>query len=76
MQGVIWLSVAQSIQTYLKDHGIKQVFIAEKCGWSKQKTSCIINGRSKMAADDFLAICDVIGVPYDYFNDRLDSGQN
>lgn len=25
-----------------------------------------------MAADDFLAICDVIGVPYDYFNDRLD----
>ena len=25
-----------------------------------------------MAADDFLAICDVICVPYDYFNDRLD----
>jgi transcriptional regulator with XRE-family HTH domain len=66
------LSVAQSIQTYLKDHGIKQAFIAEKCGWSKQKTSCIISGRSKMAADDFLAICDVIGVPYDYFNDRLE----
>ena len=25
-----------------------------------------------MAADDFLAICDVIGVPYDYFNTRPD----
>lgn len=70
--GVMKLSVAQSIQVYLKDHGIKQTFIAEKCGWSKQKTSCIISGRSKMAADDFLAICDVIGVPYDYFNARLD----
>ena len=64
------MGVAQSVQLYLKDHGIKQAFIAEKCGWSKQKTSCILSGKSKMAADDFLANFDVIGVPYDYFNDR------
>ena len=65
------MSVAQSVQKYLKDHGIKQAFIAEKCGWSKQKTSRIISGCSKMAADDFLAICDVIGVPYDYFTNKM-----
>lgn len=64
------MAIAPAIRDYLQDHGIKQAFIAEKCGWSKQKTSCIISGKSKMAADDFLAICDVIGVPYDYFNDR------
>lgn len=67
------MSAAQRIQAYLRDHGIKQAFIAEKCGWSRQKTSCIISGRSKMTADDFLAICDVIGVSYDHFNGRLGS---
>ena len=65
------MSVSQDVQKYLKNHGIKQSFIAEKCGWSKQKTSNIVSGRSKMAADDFLAICSVIGVPYSYF-DRTD----
>ena len=64
------MNVSQCVQEYLKDHGIKQVFVAQKCGWSKQKTSSIIRGKSKMAADDFLAICDAIGVSYDYFVNR------
>ena len=67
------VTTAQRIQTYLKDHGIKQAFIAEKCGWSKQKTSCIINGKSKMAVEEYQVLCKVLGVPYEVF---LDSGQD
>jgi len=59
--------ISFAIKDYLTTHGIKQVFVAEKCGWSKQKTNCIINGRQKMTAEDMRSICEAIGVPYDYF---------
>lgn len=63
-----------AIKDYLTAHGIKQSFIAEKCGWSKQKTNCIVNGKQKMTAEDLRIICEAIGVPYDYFfNSTQDS---
>jgi transcriptional regulator with XRE-family HTH domain len=61
------MAIAPAIRDYLQDHGIKQTFIAEKCGWSKQKTSCIINGKSKITAEDYQALCKCIGVPYELF---------
>lgn len=61
------MQVGHAIKKYLKAHGIKQAFIAEKCGWSKQKTSCIINGKSKMTVEDYQALCKCIGVPYELF---------
>lgn len=63
------MAIASAIRDYLQDHGIKQVFIAEKCGWSKQKTSCIINGKYKMTVEDYQALCKCIGVPYELFLD-------
>ena len=33
----MYMSVASAIREYLKSHGIKQSFVAEKCGWSRQK---------------------------------------
>ncbi len=61
------MSVERKIQQYLKDHGIKQKFVCEKCGWTKQKMSSIVNGKKKLAADELAAICEAINVPYDYF---------
>lgn len=61
------MAIAPAIRDYLQDHGIKQAFIAEKCGWSRQKTSCIINGKSKMTAEDYQVLCKSIGVPYELF---------
>ena len=46
------MSVERKIQQYLKDHGIKQKFVCEKCGWTKQKMSSIVNGKKKLAADE------------------------
>ena len=61
------MNIALAIQEYIRKNKIKQTEIAEKCGWSKQKTSVIIRGQQKMAAEDMAAICDALEVPYDYF---------
>ena len=61
------MDVALAMQQYLNSHGIKQTFIAEKCGWSKQKTNTIVRGKKKITAEELAAICEAIEVPYDYF---------
>ena len=61
------MDIARIVREYLSEHGIKQTFLAEKCGWSKQKTNSIILGRKKMAADEMASICNAVGVPYSYF---------
>lgn len=61
------MTIAQALRNYLISHGIKQTFIAEKCGWSKQKVNCIVSGKQKMSAEDFANICKVIDAPYELF---------
>lgn len=61
------MSIEQAIREYLENHGIKQVFLAEQCGWAKQRMNAILTGKQKISADDYGAICEVVGVPYDYF---------
>lgn len=61
------MNVSQKVQEYIKSHGIKQSFLAEQCGWSKQKTSTIIRGKKKMTAEELANICEAIGVTYDFF---------
>lgn len=61
------MDISLSIRNYLKSHGIKQSFVSEGCGWTKQKTSLIVRGRRKITADELAAICDTLGVPYDFF---------
>ena len=61
------MTIASAIRNYLQEHGIKQAFVAEKCGWSRQKTSCIINGKSKMTVEEYRILCKSMGVPYELF---------
>lgn len=61
------MDVARAVQEYIKERGIKQSFIADKCGWSKQKTSAIIRGERRMIAEEMANICEAVGVPYDFF---------
>lgn len=55
------------IRQYLEDHGIKQSFLADKCGWTRQRACKIINGKQKMTVDDFDAVCDALNVPCECF---------
>ena len=61
------MGIELAIRDYLIGHGIKQTFVSEKCGWTKQKTNKITRGKQKITAEEYGTICDAIGVPYDYF---------
>lgn len=61
------MQFSTALKEYLTAHGIKQTFVAEKCGWSKQKINCIVSGRQRMTAEDMRIICNSLNLPYDYF---------
>lgn len=63
------MNIEKAIREYLITHGIKQTFIAEKCAWTKQKTNAIVTGKKKISAEEYGAICEAVGVSYDYFFD-------
>lgn len=52
--------VNHSIRDAIEDSGLKQRFIAEKTGISEQALSAMINGRQKIGAEEFFAICKVL----------------
>lgn len=61
------MPIELAIRDYLVSHGITQAFVARKCGWSKQRTNAILTGKQKIRGEEVKAVCDAIGVPYDYF---------
>lgn len=64
------------IRKYLEDHGIKQTFISDRCGWTKQKTHAIVTGKRKITADEYGEVCDAVGVPYDFFFNEAASARD
>lgn len=70
------MSIDLAIREYLINHGIKQTFVSERCGWSKQKTNAIVTGKKKISADEYGNICDAVGVPYDYFYNAAKAAQD
>lgn len=45
------MGIEFSIRKYLVDHGIKQSFVSEKCGWPKQKTTSIMCGKKASTSE-------------------------
>ncbi len=61
------MNVEKNVRAFLRQKGIKQTHIAKSCGWTKQRVSNLVCGKKKMTADELAAICETVGVPYDYF---------
>lgn len=61
------MGIERAIREYLLSNGIKQTAVAEQCNWTKQRLNAILTGKQKISADDYGAICEAVGVPYDYF---------
>lgn len=70
------MGIDRAIKDYLSSHGIKQTFVSGRCGWSKQKTNAIVTGKRKISAEEYGAICEAVGVPYDYFYNAAKVAQN
>lgn len=47
MKGGDGLTGGLIIREYLKGHGITQAFVAQKCGWSRQRTNAILTGERR-----------------------------
>lgn len=54
-------TVGEQIKEYMKDNGIKQVFVAEKAGICPQILGQILNGNRKIEVKEFFKICEATG---------------
>lgn len=61
------MDVVKNLTDYLGANGIKQVFVAEKCGWTRQRMNTICSGKQALGMDDYIKICDALGLPYEFF---------
>lgn len=63
------------IKEYIKNNGIKQNFLAEKMGVSEQAFTEILNCKRKIIADEYYYLCKALGVPMNYFYEKLEGAE-
>ena len=66
------MNVQSRIAQYISANGIKQSFIVEKTGLSKDIVSAIINKKRKMSADEYELFCKALNKTP---NDFMDVGE-
>lgn len=54
--------VAENIQRIINEKGLKQVYVAEKAGYTAHMLSDMLSGRKIIKACDVHKICEVLGV--------------
>lgn len=59
--------VYKKVRQYLKDHGIQQRFVADKCNISASTFNAMLNGKRKMYAEDLRLICYALDVSPEVF---------
>lgn len=59
--------VAKKIQKYIQEHGIKQNFVAEQVGLTRQALSVMFQRDSKVDAVTYYKICKILNVPLETF---------
>ena len=55
------------IKKYLKENGIKQSYVSEKAGIPQSILNMMLNNNRKIEANEYMRICDALGVPLDKF---------
>lgn len=61
------MHVYERVREYITSHGIKQTFVARKCGISTSKFNAILSGKRTMYADDLRSICYALNVSPETF---------
>lgn len=57
----------ENIVKYIKEHGIKQDYVASNINISPHAMSAIVNGKREISAEEYVAICMLFNVSCDYF---------
>lgn len=55
------------IKKHLEEKGIKQSYVSEKTGIPAPILNMMLNGNRKIEVNEYMKICDAIGVPLDQF---------
>lgn len=66
--------VYEKVRQYLKDHGIRQSFVAEKCNLSLSTFNSMMNGHRRMYAEDLRKICYALNVSPEVFIEYQEKG--
>lgn len=61
------MKLAESINTYLIEQGIKKRYVAEKSGISENALNLALNGKRRLLADEYVKICQTLNVPFSQF---------
>lgn len=59
------------IKEYLIENGIKQSYVSEKTGIPAPILNMMLNDNRKIEANEYMRICDAIGVPLEQFNPHM-----
>lgn len=62
--------IADKIRKYIEDNGISQTVLSRKTGMTKQAMSTSLRGLRKLTAEEYVSICDALGVGTDFFADE------
>ncbi len=54
--------VAENIQRIIREKGLKQMYVAEKAGYTAQMLSDMLAGRKIIKVCDVIRICTALGV--------------
>lgn len=65
--------IYQAIKKFIDENGLTQSFIARKAGMTKVALSESLRGNRRLTADEYVRICDALGVSADFFNQEIDS---
>lgn len=57
----------EKISDYFAEMGIKQTVVARKSGMTKQALSESLRGARRLTAEEYIGICDAIGVSTEFF---------
>lgn len=61
------MCVGERIKAYMNEKGIKQVFVSQKTGISKEKLCSSLNGNRKLQFEEYELICGALEVNTDKF---------
>lgn len=59
------------IKKYLIEKGIKQSYVSEKTGIPAPILNMMLNDNRKIEANEYMRICDAIGVPLEQFKPSM-----
>lgn len=64
-------TVKEKIKSHLEKNKIKHKYLSDKLAISPTTLSQIFNTKRKLKLDEYIAITKALGVPFDYFINKI-----